>query len=316
MFVLHGKGLVCGIKGALLPPVPLVENGSAFLPFPPIQTITVNLVAGIQPITQLGTYPVRDIVNLSLQQPAEVTVSCLLAEDYAFYPQLFSFFQKDVVNKHLPLVDMRVGLGSVYHDGRMPVIELRAGIARSLSIKIAERFATVDFSFTFPIGAYLPSAGAQHLPGFFVTSTDPARKVTTLCNITTVDGAPFLPFSRASVVSATITANLNTSLALTMPSILQAIFGSPVVPTSVYSIYNEGAPQYSGSLTLMLPPEVDIPPVFTLPENLVLSLVTEGGIVIQLLGCKPQAITPTLSHDSPIQFSLSLVGRGINITHL
>lgn len=316
MFVLHGKGITCGIKPATIPPTPITEAGAQFIPFPPIQTVTVNLTSGIQPVVQLGTFPLRGIVNLSLQTPAEVSVSCLLAEDYAAYPQLFSFFQKDVLTKHYPLVDLRVGLGSVFHDSRMPVVELCAGIARSCSIKIAEHYATIDFGFIFPVGAYLPSAPPAALPPYFATSTQPARRVTTLCNIITEQGAPFLPFTSAAVSSATININLNTNLTATMPSVWQAFFTSTVLPTSVYGVYNEGAPQYSASIVVLLPPEADMPPIFTLPENLFVRLVTEGGLVIELLRCKVQGITPNISHDTPVQFTLSLLGMGVNIAHL
>lgn len=312
MFVLHGKRIKCGVKLASLPPEPLLSNGAHFIPFPPVQTVSASLTSGLQVITQLGTYPLRDIIMLNLKQPTDVTVSCLLAQDYEHYDFLSYLFSKDIKTKHFPLVDLRVALGETFHDERTPVLEFCSGVAKGISIKFGDRVATIDFSFVFPIGALLPNAPAQKLPPYFLTSVDPARRITTTCSLTTANGAPFLGLSNASVTSANLNFNTNNNLALTMPNLEQVIFGYlPTVPTATFSIINEGTPQYSATITLALPPEVDLPPVFSPPETLLLTLRTDGGITIELLDCKIQSITPTISHESPIQFTISLIGKGM-----
>lgn len=317
MFTLHGKSITCGFKKATIPPAPLTAEGEDFIPFPPIQSVSLNLSSGIQAVNQIGIYPLREIVNLAIQQPAEVTFSCILSEDYPYYPELISTFQKSAETRHFPLVDARIHLGRVFHDGRAPVIELMCGVARSLSIRFTDRFAQIDIQYTFPLGFYAPSSEDNSAPAaFYPTTQQPERKILTLCSILNKHRQPIFGSSVASVSSFSLTANLNNSFSVTFPNILQALTGlTPFLPSSVYALINEGAPSFSGNLNLLMPPEIPLPPVITLPQDVNITLVTEHGLVIQLWESKIQSVSPTLSHDAPIQFNLTFLGKSAIISH-
>jgi len=308
MFVLHGKHLRAGFKPATLPPTPMVAPGSAYIPFPPLQSAQLTISAGLQPVIQIGTYPIRDIVTLTLEQPVDLQVQCLLTPDYPFYPQLVEAFSRNAITKHYPLIDCRLSLGPRF-DGPVPTFELLAGVPKSLSVNFSGQFATLSLSFTFPLGVFVPAVtNDAALPPYWV-SPEVITRVETICNILNEFGAPLLGPSGASVSSLNLSFNTGVSLQQALPN-WNEFFYLPV-PTSLYGIINEGAPSYNANLTLLLPPEVETPPISGYPGSISVIIVPSAGPSFALQKARIQSMSTSISRDSAINFNLNVIGRSL-----
>lgn len=312
MFTLHGRQIRCGIKPAAIPLSLTPAPAAAFFPFPTLQSISLTLPAGLQNIIQIGAIPLRDIVSITVENPVEATVSCLLDETYPNYGALLSFFSKDASTKHFPLVDMRISLGRIFHDGRNPTIELRCGVARGLSVRADEGAASIEFQFTFPIGFLLPHLDAAFTPPFWVTAAPPARKIFMVCTATNKRGVNVFGDTAATVTSFSLSAQISNSFSQTLPNILQAL-SSPILPSSVYAIIHEGPVTYTANLTMLLPPHIEIPPVTTLPIDVTLSFTTLNNFSLILSDAKIQQVSPTLAVGSRQQVALTLWGKKLTI---
>jgi len=314
MFTLHGKQIRCGIRPANLPYTPELSPADTYNPFPTLQSISLSLPVGLQQILQIGVMPLRDIISLTVENPIDVSVNCLLDEDYPYYPQLLSFFRKHPATKHFPLVDMRISLGVLFHNNAAPAIELRCGVAKGVRIQADEGAAQLEFQFTFPIGYLVVDAGDYANLPYWITEAPPARKISMICQAVNKYGENILGRAAASVASFNLSAQFSNSFAQTLPNLMHALFGSPIMPTGIHAIINEGGVSYNGSMTLLLPPQIEVPPVTTPAADIYITFTTLRGLTLHLQEAKIQQVTPSLSVGARQQITLSFLGKMIHFT--
>ncbi len=320
MFTLHGKQASGAFAPATLPlGASLGQTGSNYLPLPPLQNVSVNLVSGVQPIYQLGVSPLRDIVNINIQ-PTDVSFTFPLTHDYPYYGQLFSLLTKSPITNHYPLLDLRIYLGKTFLDGKHVVIDLCGCIVRRLTFNFREGVATLSLSLGVATGVVYTSTDDSLTPPQFATFVPPARRVAAYCRITHPQEdipaetlADFLQSpTKFAVVGASVDVNITTRYVQTLPTLYHAIFGgdSPLLPAGVPSTIQEGTETYSGDLVLILPPTTPQPPVASPIGVYNVYIITDTNLVIHLKDAKIANVTPTVAATSPTTFNITLQGMG------
>jgi len=318
MFVLHGKQAVGGFapfSGQI--GASFGRRGGDFLPLPPLQSVSVSLPSGIQPIFQLGIQPLRDIVNLSIN-PTEVAFTFPLAQDYPYYPQLVSLMMRDSYTRHYPIADFRIYLGETFLEGASVALDLSGCLIRRITFTFRDGIAQLSLSWTVAAGVlYLTPNGRDLCPTPFAMSSFPARRVATYCRVIIPPNMPadFLSSSSAyAVTGANIDANFNTRLQTTFPTLTHALWGtgSPLLPTAIPATVIEGTENFTGELTLALPPAVPMPPIASLPAVYEVILTTDLGLEVRLHEAKVGGITPAISAGGATTFTIGLQGKGIS----
>ena len=318
--MLHGKQASGAFAPAVLPlGASLGQSGNNYLPLPPLQNVSISLPSGVQPVYQLGVFPLKDVVNLTIQ-PTDVSFTFPLTQDYPYYGQLLSLLTKDPTTNHYPLLDLRIYLGKTYLDGKHVTIDLCGCIVRRLNFNFREGVATLSLSLGVATGVMYISADDNLLPPQFATFVPPARKVAAYCRIThPQEGVPtdtladFLQSpTKFAVVGASVDVNITTRYIHTMPTLYHAFFGgdSPIIPTGVPSTIQEGTETYSGDIALILPPSTPQPPIASPIGVYNIYIITDANLVVLLREAKIASVNPSIAAASPTTFTITFQGMG------
>lgn len=319
MVTLHGKHLRAGFKFSENKIGQDFPTKKKFIPFPPFNSINIQLPAGLAQIFQIGIAPLVGLIQYNIP-PTEITFQCILPADYPYYNQLFSLVQKDPNTYHYPPVDIRIGAVSIppYSD-LFPVLNLWGCLAKRLQISLRERYAVMTLVFAVPYGIYFPVNSAKYIPDPFIPQEPPVRWFDSVCRIFLGENEDTTAFglARYTVLNAELEFNINMNLSLTLPNLEYAMGlrkRNPYEPMPVGGAHtpHEGSVTCSGTVRVALPPTggIEFPPHIVGPTPFTIQIITPIG-TFELRKAKINSFVPTLTTNAPLEFAINFQALGI-----